>query len=227
MSDSEVVAKFVARVNADFPEGVPSLPDYGYRDSLALCAIDSVYSLAARYGSAQNARDRYMSTRRDAGAQPGVDSLRDLVSAIDEAGGPAVAAESLFSNRQVAPGTRRRKAEALYGAAHRLMRSDIGVVTAANLRARAAEAGELDMVRRAWVAEPGLGYASWRYLLMLAGVPGVKIDRMITRYVGATIGSSRSKVLIEEAFAAAAESLAVGVHELDNAIWQKESGRRA
>ena len=227
MANDAVVEQFIEYVRADFPKGVPLLPNYGYPDSLALCAVDSVYSLAARYAGVTNAVSRYVDARAESGADATADSLTDLIEAIDSAGGPVSAAATLFRNRQVAPGTKRRKTEALYGAVTRLSGSELGVVTVADLVERAGDSGRLEQARRAWMAEPGLGYGSWRYLLMLAGVPGVKIDRMVTRYVARALGRTLPKDELEAAFAGAAESLSVGIHELDHAIWRKESGRSA
>ncbi|GMA37550.1 hypothetical protein [Demequina litorisediminis] len=213
MCHGAVVAEFVEYVRTDFPEGIPLLPNYGYPDSLALCAVDSVYSLAARYSGVINAVSRYGAVRAGSGADATKDSLLDLVEAIDRVGGPTAAAERLFKNRQITPGTKRRKAEARYGAATRLSGPEVGIATASDLVACACDPARLERVRRAWMAEPGLGYASWRYLLMLAGVPGVKIDRMITRYVARAFGRTLSKVELEAAFAGAAASLGVGIRD--------------
>lgn len=60
----------------------------GYPDSLALCAIDSVYSLQSRYSAAVRVVDRYRTYRRDQGGRPDRDGASELLAAIQESGGP-------------------------------------------------------------------------------------------------------------------------------------------
>lgn len=197
------------------------MPNYGYRDSLALCAVDSVYSLAARYQATTNVVSRYRESR---GETAEADSLADLVAAIDAAGGPETAAQSLFNNRNVAPGTRTLKSVALYNAAQRMV--DHEYSTTQQLRSAVETADGFTRVGRLWRREPGLGPASWTYVAMLAGVEGVKVDRMILRYVGRALGSNETgKKRITAAVSGAAGRLGVTVSELDNAIWRHESGR--
>jgi hypothetical protein len=114
--------------------GEPSLwvePD-GYRDSLALCAIDSVYSLQSHYTATIHVLDRYRTHRREQGGDPNKDGAPELLAAIQHVGGPAAAADDLFRNRANAPGTKRLKSESLVEAVGRLL--DIGVETTAHLR---------------------------------------------------------------------------------------------
>ena len=187
----------------------------GYRDSLALCAIDSVYSLQSRYSATVRVVDRYRVARRRQGGDPERDGASELLAAVDDAGGPAAAAEVLFGNRGKAPGTRgaRLKSEALADAVGRLR--EIGVETAEDLRG-ADEAA----ARRAWCVK-GLGAVSWDYVLMLTGVQGVKADTMVRRFVTAAVGASVlvSKERAESAVKAAASRLGVTERALDHAIW--------
>ncbi len=221
MTTSQDVEVLVAQISADIGSRVARMPQYGYRDSLALCAIDSVYSLAAKYQATTNVVTRYRVAR---GAAAETDSLANLVNAIDAVGGPYDAAESLFENRNVAPGTHTLKSVALYNTAHRMVA--FGYSTTQQLRAAVETVEGLDAVGRVWRREPGLGYASWTYVAMLAGVEGVKVDRMILRYVGRALGSGDvSKKRITTAVTGAAAHFGVTVSELDNAIWRRESGR--
>ncbi|MDN4479703.1 hypothetical protein [Demequina muriae] len=217
----DMTEKLTLRVQRDFPDGIPMLTGYGYPDSLALCAIDSVYSLSVRYGATRNVVARYVAHRAASGANANTDSLDGLLRTINAVGGAAACASVLFENQHRAPGTKRLKSEALHGAASKLVALDIR--TTEDLRGCASE--DLANVGRAWTSESGLGYASWRYLLMLAGVPGVKIDRMISRYVVPVLGKNVTKSEIEATFAGVAERLEVGIHELDHAVWRKQSGR--
>ncbi|WP_020013347.1 hypothetical protein [Promicromonospora sukumoe] len=188
-------------------------PD-GYPDSLALCAIDSIYSLQSHYTATVRVLDRYRAYRREQDADPNKDGAPELLAAIQEADGPAAAADSLFGNRAKAPGTKRLKSEALADAVARL--AGIGVETTAHLRS--AEASE---ARRAWSVK-GLGPVSWDYLLMLAGAQGVKADTKVRQFVTTAVGESCivSKGRAERAVKAASERLGSTQRALDHAIWQ-------
>lgn len=196
--------------------GEPSLwaePD-GYPDSLALCAIDSIYSLQSHYTATVNVLDRYRSHRREQGGDPSRDGVPELLAAIQEVGGPTAAADNLFHNRANAPGTRRLKSEALAEAVARL--AGIGVETTTHLRsAGRSQAG------RAWRVK-GLGPVSWDYLLMLSGAQGVKADSRVRSFVTTAVGENGlvSKDRAERAAKAAAERLGSTQRALDHAIWQ-------
>lgn len=136
----------------------------GYPDSLALCAIDSAYSLQSRYTATVHVLDHYRTYRREQGGDPNKDGVPELLAAIQQVGGPTAAADDPFRNRGNAPGTRRLKSESLAEAVGRL--ADIGVETTADLRS--ADRSE---ARRAWRVT-GLGPVSWEYLLMLSGAQG-------------------------------------------------------
>jgi hypothetical protein len=146
--------------------GAPSLwnEPVGYPDSLALCAIDSVYSLRSHYTATIGVLERYRAYRRERGGDANKDGVPELLAAIQEIGGPTAAADDLFQNRANAPGTKRLKSEALAEAVGRLR--DIGVETTAHLRA-----ADTSDARRAWRVK-GLGSVSWDYLLMLSGAQG-------------------------------------------------------
>jgi len=223
VTESGDIGALAARIAVDFPDGIAEISGYGYPDSLALCAIDSVYSLRAHYSGVQRAVASYRASRAADGANAACDSLSDLVDAIARAGGAEAAARNLFDNVQFAPGTRRRKAEALYGVSRRLAAA--GISEASALRDAAGDPAYLRTIKAVWLREPGLGYASWRYVGMLAGVTGVKVDRMVIRYVQGAIGEDAGKYRIEQAVEGVAGLNGIPTHELDNAIWRLQSGR--
>lgn len=196
----------------------------GYPDSLALCAIDSTFSLRARYSTVGSVINRYRTVRVQQGGSPETDGTRDLRAAIEAHGGAHASAESLFENRSVAPGTKRLKSEALYAAVSTL--DLIGIHSTDDLR----QAVSLDVTRapveRAWLSTKGLGNASWNYLLMLAGQDGVKADRMIIRFVQGAVGNEPvSPDRAHRAVLEAAEKLGVPAAVLDHTIWRHESSR--
>ena len=196
--------------------GEPSLwvePD-GYPDSLALCAIDSIYSLQSHYTATVHVLDRYRAYRREQGSDPYKDGVLELLAAIQEVGGPTAAADSLFRNHANAPGTKRLKSVALAEAMGRL--AGIGVQTTAHLRS-----GDTSEARRAWCVR-GFGPVSWDYLLMLSGAQGVKADSRVRQFVTTAVGESSlvSKDRAERAVKAAAGRLGSTQRVLDHAIWQ-------
>ena len=67
----------------------------------------------------------------------------------------------------------------------------------------------------------GLGKVTWTYLLMLLGVPGVKADTWVCRFVSGAVTSDHaldSKTCADLVVAAAAELGEDPIH-LDHAIW--------
>ncbi|QUC00244.1 hypothetical protein [Cellulosimicrobium cellulans] len=196
----------------------------GYRDSLALSAIDAVYSLRARYSSVVNVLDRYRALRRSEGADPYLDSGPDLLAAIEQAGGPENAAASIFNDAK-APGTRPAvlKSVALANAVDALRR--VGVTTSSELRE--ATPARLSAARTAWLSVTGVGPVSWDYLEMNVGIQGVKADTWVIRFVTRALDASK-QVTVDRARAAvkgAADLLGVSYKALDHGIWKAESGR--
>ena len=121
-----------------------------------------------------------------------------------------------------------RKGEAVFGAVTALR--DLGIDTADQFRG--ADGTALgDQARDAWCGIPGQGSGiSWRYLRMLAGLPDVKPDRMVIRFLasalavdGASIDADRAVRLVQ----AAAEHFGVDQRALDHEIWEYQSGKRA
>jgi len=73
----------------------------------------------------------------------------------------------------------------------------------------------------------GVADQTWNYFLMLAGHTGVKVDRMICRYVARAVGAEPDDIAPKRAaqlVAEAAAELGADPHELDHAIWAFESG---
>lgn len=196
----------------------------GYTDSLALCAIDSVYSLRARYTSVVRVLDRYRAARRAQGADPASDSGPDLTAFIDEVGGPAAFASDVVHNQTKAPGTNILKAATLHEAVRALAAA--GCTTTVELRDAGIDT--LDRASTAWRGTKGLGQVSWDYFLMNAGIDGVKADTMVRRFVtlaleaDATVGIDRARAAV----AGAAETFGVTSRTLDHAIWRYQSSVR-
>jgi hypothetical protein len=225
MTDDAAAVRDLALATLGLPETWTE-PE-GYPDSLALSAIDSVFSLNANYGAVENILRRYRALRRNDGADPNTDDGSDLLSVVEALGGPE-AATRLFG-RNPAPGTTRGKkgpvlkTTALVNGVQAL--AGLGINTSAELRSAPEEvlaAGE-----RAWCAVRGLGEVSWTYLTMHAGVQGVKADKMVRRFVTRAVGSDRlvSASRAKDAVERAADSIGVTRRTLDHRIWRGQSGR--
>lgn len=189
-----------------------------FRDSLALCALNSAYSLRATSTSGARTLTRYRALRPTADTDGGP----DLIRAMDHAGGPEDFARDVLDNKSKLPGTNRLRTVGIYEGLTRLAASDAAVTTAAHLRAAAADSS----VRKAWQSVAGFGPLSWSYLLMNAGVVSQsKPDVMVQRYLGRVLGEDqrlnpeRARRLLEDA----AASLDVEPRALDRAIWLHES----
>jgi len=191
-----------------------------FRNSLALCALNSAYSLRATSASAKHVLARYRSARPTADTDSGPDLLRTM----DDAGGPSDFAREVLCNDTKLPGTLRLRTEGIYEGLTRLASLGKPVTSAEHLRAAAAEGST--SAEEAWCSVIGFGPLSWSYLLMNAGVGSeTKPDVMVQRYLGRAIGGDRklapsqARQLLE----LAAVELDVEPRALDRAIWLHES----
>lgn len=197
----------------------------GY-ESTALAILDSIYSTGHHYSGVINALGKYRAARRGEGGDPEQDAASDFVEAVDRWGGAAGLVERTnnwpTSSKPGAP----RKADAAYGAATILTAQ--GLETAADVRAALTAADQQDdsAVKRLWLGLPGQRSGlTWTYFLMLCGVPGVKADRMVVRYVSAAVGETVDAREARRLVGWAAQEFGVGQIKLDHAIWRQESGR--
>lgn len=187
-----------------------------FRDSLALCALNSAYSLRARSTAGQAVLKRYRAARATADHDGGP----DLLQAMDAAGGPEAFARDVLGNRSKLPGTSRVRTVGIYEGLTNLAAPEVGVTTAESLRKKAKEPG----VKRAWLSVKGLGPLSWSYLLMNAGVDSeTKPDTMIVRYLSRALGVELSADRAGHVLKDAATAIGVEARHLDRAIWLFES----
>jgi len=196
----------------------------GWPGDIEAALVDAVFSARAVY------RSKYgkgifanVAAWRD-GRGRAAWSLDELIAEIDGIGVDAWARR--FGNRQhsptrppAAPGGP-SKAAAVREAAGAL-RSQ-GISTAADIGLASTGA-----VQQVLASVPGIGRGTANYFLMLLGVPGVKPDRMVHRFLHRAAGHAFSDAKAEAAISAAAERLGVQPHVLDHAIWRYESSRTA
>lgn len=188
----------------------------GWPDDIESALIDAVFSARAIYrtehgrGIYRNVEDWQKKRERTAF------SLDALIADID-AGGVAVWARS-FGNSQVSPGRREdapcgpSKAATVKESAGKLR--GVGINVAADINSDTAATA-----KTALRSVSGIGFATSNYLLMLLGVPGVKPDRMIHRFLKNATGESFSDARAEQLLRDAAAQFVVQEHVLDHAIW--------
>lgn len=192
-----------------------------FRDSLALCALNSAYSLRATSTSAIRVLTRYRELRPSADT----DSGPDLLQVMDQAGGPETFAVDVLHNRSKLPGTTQLRTSGIHQALTRLAAPDIAVTTPAQLRNAARNAA----AQNAWRSVAGFGPLSWSYLLMNAGVnTETKTDVMVQRYLTRTLSPEHplTSTHARQLLLAAATELDVHPRSLDRAIWLHESPHR-
>lgn len=225
--NAKALAGLVRQITTDLGDSATWTRPDRYPQSLALAAIDSVYSLRANYASTVRVISRYRDIRRHEGADPELDGLEELLVVIEAHGGPVTAATTVFQNHSKAPGTRNMlKSSALARGATALV--ETGTATADHLRDIATDAKRLQAAKRAWLSARGLGWISWNYLLMGVGAAGVKPDVHVRAYVGNAMGlnSPAGAREAERLVVAAARELGVEESLLDHNIWRYQRSLR-
>lgn len=215
----DYVERLVRSVLTELPPSETWSVPAGYRDSLALATIDSVYSLRSRYSTVEAVLARYRTKR---GAEAERDSLSDLRGAIRRHGGPENSADTLFKNTTRAGNTGKLKSLVIDQAAEALLA--IGIDSADDLRARLEAPEPARDAKLAWTRVKGLGPESWYYVTMHVGAESAKIDTHLRSYLArawectpAALPSDARTLL-----GAAASELGVTSRTLDHAIWNFE-----
>lgn len=200
----------------------------GYRDGLALCVIDSVQSTGVTYSSVVKVVESYRAYRRAQGGDPNADGVPELLATFDELDGPDGWSDKIGNRNRTSTRSGVLKAEAIRDAAAVL--SAQGIESTAFLREAAADATRLAAVETAWRNVTGQRSGiTWHYMQMLAGIPGVKPDRMICRFVADSLGLPRRSVstgFALEILTAAAAEMGMSPTDLDHAVWQFQRVRR-
>jgi hypothetical protein len=193
-------------------------------ESVALAAIDSIWSIGVRYTGVLNVLSRYRALRNGEEADADRDTPTDLIGAIGRSGGPDGFADQMSNHQRTSSSSGILKAEAVLRAAETLR--DAQLANPGDIHG--APAARLDSFRAAWRLIPGQRSGlSLDYFLMLCGMPGVKGDRMIRRFVAAALGEP-NELAVDPARAVSLVQLAafrLGTDDrtVDFAIWQYES----
>lgn len=217
MTDLDLLVTAIAK---DFGDPSDWRAPVQFYDSLALCALNSAYSLRASSAAATNILARYRALRPMADT----DSGPDLIEAIDNAGGPVNFARDVLRNESKLPGTNRVRPEGIHEGLSLLAALDTPVTTTEHLRTAATDGST--SAKTAWLSVNGFGTLAWSYLIMNAGVTTeTKPDVMVQRYLVRVLGNDHKldTVRTRELLQLAAAKLAVEPRDLDRAIWIHES----
>lgn len=206
----------------------------GYPGSLALCIIDSIQSTGVRYPSVEAVVARYRAYRNKQGGNADSDGTTDLLKTFQDLNGSADRANKIGNKHKTSTRTNAPlKAAAIHAAATGL--EQLAIRTADGLREALAEPARAKEVEASWKGVVGQRSGiTWHYVQMLAGVPGVKPDRMIIRFVADSVGLSSRTVPPADALwlvTDAAKDLGISPTVLDHTIWQwqrtaRRTGRR-
>lgn len=163
-------------------------PD-GYPNSLALCIVDSIFSTGSHYQAVINVVRRYRDLR---GPAAETDGTAELLSTFADHDGARGWAEHMKNRKPAStrPGAS-LKAAVVEQVAINL--DEAGVCTTADLRQRADPTYEQTSraTKALWTsAEAQSSGITWEYALILAGLPRVKADRMVIRFVTEATGAS-------------------------------------
>ncbi|WP_454299761.1 hypothetical protein [Salana multivorans] len=200
-------------------EAWPAAPP-GYPRSLALCILDSIYSTGSHYTSVRRVVQRY----RDAYGE--LDGAAQLLERVELAGGARLWAREVLVNRKPAstrPGAP-MKAEVVEQAACLLV--GLGIDSVEDLRLQVRGRPLDNPVLEGWEELPSQSSGvTYNYLLILAGLPSVKADRMVTRFLARAVGRPVKGGEAVRLVAATAGRLGVDIRRLDHVIWRAESNR--
>jgi hypothetical protein len=194
-------------------------------ESVAQCVLNSLYSTGNRSEAVVRVLNRYRQRRSDAGADPYRDGPADLLSEIESCGGPEGFADALNNHwrawrRTTAP----YKTQVIYEAAQLLVAASVR--DRSDLEAALRDEAVHQQLKKGWLSLPGQRSGlTWRFFLMNTGMPGIKADRMITRWTSEAIGREVTPPEAERILNAAATQLSVDSRLLDHAIWHYERRR--
>jgi hypothetical protein len=199
----------------------------GYRSSLALCAMDSIWSIGIKYKTVENVLDLYLKDRGFTGlsqSQMCTDTPRDFLSWCESFGGHnnhETVAERLNNKNRTSSTNGVLKASAVVKACELLTQE--GIDTTDSLLQHS------EAFKHKWLHEISgqRSGISWKYLLMLAGSPGVKPDRMVMRFMErhSVQESLDAHEFVHELLTAINDSR-ITATDIDHRIWTIERSRQ-
>lgn len=220
------LAKLQEQIHADLGETDDRWFDPSGYKSVALCVLDSIYSIGVNYSGVATLINNYRDLRSASGKDADRDTAGDLVEAVHAAGGADEFAEKTGYRWRTSTRSGILKAEAARQAAEVLKDAQLESIDSVQAAFSSPESQESSAVKQQWLSIRGQGSGlSWDYFLMLAGVQNVKADRMIVRYVSNALGRKVAAHEASELVKQVAGEMSTQPIRLDHAIWRKESGR--
>lgn len=147
----------------------------GWIDEISTALLDAVFSIRARYRAADPSKGVIGRVRAFRSVVPGA---RDDLIALSDLG-------SMRIGEIMGSGTtgRRPKSEVVVDVADRF-------VVAGIVHARDVLEADTHSMKATYTSVRGLGWVTYEYFTMLLGVPGVKTDTMITRFVNNALAAA-------------------------------------
>lgn len=189
----------------------------GYPNSIGLALVDAVFSIQASYDSEYPGKGVLNRVKQFSFDHANaVDDLR-VLAAMDEHAIQKVMGEGKTSQRT--------KSGAVLDASRALTALEPPIVHAADFTP-----DRLEDARSAYTRVHGLGNVTFTYFTMHLGVPGVKADSLLTRFVARhaygdeslKLGSDQVVALVNQAYEARPQ-IAESVTHFEHALWRAES----
>jgi len=186
----------------------------GWIDEISTALLDAVFSIRARYRAADPSKGVIGRMRAFRDVEPGA---RDDLTVLSGLG-------SVRIGEIMGSGTtgRRPKSEVVVDAADRFIAAGI-------VHARGLLDADRYAMKRTYTSVRGLGWVTFEYFTMLLGIPGVKADTMITRFVNNALAAAELEPVgphaARDLVIAAYDSLGKGetLSSFEHAIWRFQS----
>lgn len=186
----------------------------GWKNEISTALLDAVYSIRAVYRSDHpgvGVFGRLQTFRSD--HESVTDDLSRLASLDVEV------VDGIMGNTR---SSQRRKSEIVKEVAQRFV--DEGVSSASDFTSR-----DIAEMKRIYTSVKGIGWITFEYFAMLLGVPGVKADTMIVRFVNRAleaeelppVDTRRARELVVSAYEETGRGATLT--HFDHAIWRAES----
>lgn len=186
----------------------------GWIDEISTALLDAVFSIRARYRAADPNKGVIGRVRAFRDTEP---EARDDLTVLSGLG-------SVRIGEIMGSGTtgRRPKSEVVVDAADRF-------ITAGIVHAHELLEADTHAMKETYTSVRGLGWVTFEYFTMLLGVPGVKADTMITRFVNNAlvaadlepVGPHAARDLVIAAYDKSGKSETLSGFE--NALWRFQS----
>lgn len=185
----------------------------GWKGRVGTALVDAVFSIRARY--------RVDDPSKGVGGRLKTFNAKYPEAINDLAALAAVGEHDLAEIMGRTKTGGRSKAACVIGAAEALLKVEPPITTADDL-----VAADTARVQAAYTSVHGLGWVTSEYFQMLLGVPGVKADRMIVRFVNAALAGAgmdavdarTARELVVQAYAA--EKRGETLTHYEHAIWR-------